>query len=362
MKRKRRDIEIAVLGDIMLGSAVGHRPEDVSAMAERLWSPLAGSHLVLANLECPVTSMAEPRANKQYNYRTAASNLALFDRRFVLGLANNHIMDFGAAGLCDTLDALSARSLMYAGAGRTIDEAMRPAIVEAGGGTLAFVCAADPRYQPAGEARPGTCPATPDVLSAAISSVRDAADAVVVSLHMGMEYIAVPTPYMQRMAALCLSEGARLVVFHHAHCLSGYTTGSSGTVLWGTGNYVFPAGPDFTFDPHFDAAVWQVTLSPGAVGGDAVRIVPIRLDPDGVPSVAAGATAERIGRTVNRWSARLASGRLLGVRRLLLLMRPSFLRANLPHYVEIARRESVRGVLRSVWSTIRTQLRGGGRV
>lgn len=359
MSSTGRAIRISVAGDIMLGSAADLPPADLSSAAGRLWSPMSGSHLTLVNLESPVTASAAPRANKQYNYRAAPEALALFDRRFVLGLANNHLMDFGESGLLDTLGELSSRGLVFAGAGRTLAEASRPAIVEAGGATVAVLCAADPRYQPAGPDRPGTCPATPDVLGPALSRARAAADVVVVSLHMGMEYIPVPTPYMQRMAAFCLAEGARLVVFHHAHCLSGHTRGAGGTVLWGTGNYVFPAGPSFTFDPHFDGAVWNVTLQLGDARGDSVRVVPIRLDADGLPSVAAGRDAERITRAVARWSARLASGRMLGIRRLLLLMRPSFLRANLPHYWEIGRRESLRGVFRSVASTIRTQLRSG---
>ena len=45
-------------------------------------------------------------------------------------LANNHVLDYGYAGLEETLSTLTASGLKVAGAGRNITEARRPAIID----------------------------------------------------------------------------------------------------------------------------------------------------------------------------------------------------------------------------------------
>ena len=44
-------------------------------------------------------------------------------------LANNHVMDWGHAGLIDTLQTLDAAGIAHAGAGENADEAAAPAVV-----------------------------------------------------------------------------------------------------------------------------------------------------------------------------------------------------------------------------------------
>ncbi len=356
-----KNISIAVAGDIMLGSGYVNKPNiaQVAKQADHIQAPMKGSHLVLANLECSITSSKDARANKKYNIRSSPEALAVFDRRFVLSLANNHIMDFGERGLLDTLEALDSRGLVYAGAGRTLDEARRPAVVEVEGIKIGVVCAADPRYQPAGPAQAGTCPATPELLRESLSDLRGRADAVAVSLHIGMEFVSVPTPFMRRIADLCLAEGARLVVFHHSHCLSGWTRNDGGVVIWSTGNYFFPYIIPKGYRPWFDSCVWRVGISVSGTGVDSVETIPVVLDRTGLPFIAKGGQALRIGRTIDRWSSRIESGRFLGGWCLLSLLRPSYLWVVLCNYLSIARREGLFGMLNSFFSTIRTQFQGG---
>jgi poly-gamma-glutamate capsule biosynthesis protein CapA/YwtB (metallophosphatase superfamily) len=356
-----KNISIAVVGDIMLGSRYVDKPDNdrVAKLAEHIQAPIKDAHLILANLECPITSSKIARANKRYNLRSSSDTLAVFDHRFVLSLANNHIMDFGEQGLVDSLEALESRGLVHAGAGRTLEEARRPAVVEVEGVKIGILCAADPRYNPAGPTQPGTCPAAPEFLRENLREIRDQVDTYIVSLHIGMEFIAVPTPFMQRIADLCLTEGARLVVFHHSHCLSGWTCNEKGLVFWGTGNFLFPYEIPRGYRPWFDSCVWLASLAVPGFGVDSVETVPISLDHAGFPSIAEGRRALRIKRTVTRWSSRLESGRFLSVWRLLLMLRPAYLWVNIVNYLAIARREGFFGILSSIFSTIRTQFQQG---
>ena len=47
-----------------------------------------------------------------------------------VSLANNHIMDFGPEALEDTIAVLQEHGVAYAGAGRNLEEARRPALME----------------------------------------------------------------------------------------------------------------------------------------------------------------------------------------------------------------------------------------
>ena len=358
---ENRKINIAIVGDIMLGDGGVDNltPEGVTELAERIQSQTENAQIVLANLENPVTDAQEFRENKKYNLKSSAKTLNLFDNRFVLCLANNHIMDFGAQGLIDTLEALETRNLVYSGAGKTLNKARKPAVVEVDGIKLGILCASDPRYQQAGPTQSGTCPATPDLLREIIADLRDNVDVVVAILHMGMEFVPVPTPLMQRLADLCLEEGARIVVFHHSHCISGWTSDERGTVIWGAGNYLFPYNMPRGFKPWFDSCIWNVELSVPKSGVDKVEITPIEIDSNGFPAIAQGTRARRIKRTIDRWSNRLKSNRFTGMWRLCSLMRPSYLWVAIANYLSIARRQGIGGMLKSIFSTLSTQFKKG---
>ena len=78
----------------------------------------------------------------------------------VATLAGNHIFDSGPNGVEDTIAALHELGIATTGAGMTIDEARRPAIVEAGGlrvGTLSYNCVG-PRESRATSRKAGAAP------------------------------------------------------------------------------------------------------------------------------------------------------------------------------------------------------------
>lgn len=57
----------------------------------------------------------------------------------VIGLSNNHTMDYSYDGLESTLQALEERKVAYAGAGRTLYEAARPAVIDTPAGQVAVI-------------------------------------------------------------------------------------------------------------------------------------------------------------------------------------------------------------------------------
>jgi poly-gamma-glutamate capsule biosynthesis protein CapA/YwtB (metallophosphatase superfamily) len=86
----------------------------------------------IINLETSVTVQDEYWPAKGINYRMHPDNIACLGaaRIDVCGLANNHVLDYGYAGLEETLDTVTAAGIKTAGAGRDLAEARRPAIVD----------------------------------------------------------------------------------------------------------------------------------------------------------------------------------------------------------------------------------------
>src|SRR5262249_47647557 len=91
---------------------------------------------------------------------------------------NNHVLDFGRAGLAETLGALAAAGVPAAGAGRDAAQARQPAAVPVPGGGRVVVVACGaassgiPPHWAATATRPGiaflprpACPASPPMTS-----------------------------------------------------------------------------------------------------------------------------------------------------------------------------------------------------
>lgn len=330
-----------------------------SKFKDTFYSPFNGSDLIFGNFEAPIAlATMEPREKKLYNLRHFPDSLNLFDQRFVLSLANNHIMDFGDKGLRLTLESLAERGIPFVGAGLNLEEASRPIYLEHGGSRIAFVSAADPRFQPATSNSAGTMPAIPDLLDDVLRSASKSADQVVVSIHAGMEFTRVPTPFMQRLAKVCAESGVSSVAFHHAHCISGHTQIGDTDIFWGLGNYCFPKVLPVEFKPWFDSVVVHIQL-----GADSslkkIIASPIRLDAYGMPSPATEKYVERIRAIWSGCSARIACGGNFRLWRIGSVLRLSYIRLSWVNYKAMIRRKGMRSFLQFLLKTVKLYFIGG---
>ncbi|MGC1183137.1 CapA family protein [Legionella sp.] len=85
----------------------------------------------LINLETSVTSDGIPCLSKGIQYRMHPENIdAITAARInVCSLANNHILDWGINGFCETLETLNKERIAHAGAGQNIQQAQAPGIL-----------------------------------------------------------------------------------------------------------------------------------------------------------------------------------------------------------------------------------------
>ncbi|HVA74114.1 MAG TPA: CapA family protein [Acidimicrobiales bacterium] len=268
--------------------------------------PILGSNDVnLVNLETSVGSAGQAQ-NKQYTfqsppellYRLRAAGVS------VVNLANNHSLDFGVAGLLQTISDARAAGLLVVGAGATRAEAYSPAVVDTPAGRVAFLGLS--QVVPAGWAATATQPGVASAfdLPAAIAAVREArslADQVVVMVHAGVELNQCPTADQYALTKALVGAGANVVVGSHPHVLQGLERIGSALVDYSLGDFVWYAG-----SPQIDVT-GLLSVELGSAGADTYEFTPAVIDATGSPQPLTGAAAS--GALANLASLTPGSGR-----------------------------------------------------
>jgi poly-gamma-glutamate capsule biosynthesis protein CapA/YwtB (metallophosphatase superfamily) len=254
---------LALLGDVMLGrggaaAARTMRPADMWGDVLPL---LQQAGLRIANLECALTRHTQPwaRSGKMFHFRADPGAVRFLQaaRIDACALANNHVLDFEARGLVDTLDALDAAGIRHAGAGADAAAAAAPALIDVHGESPARVAlVAFTDNQPdfaAGEQRPGTNHLEVSLDDATLARVADAieaaraggADLVVFSNHWGSNFVERPGPEFRAFAHRVIELGADVYYGHSAHLCQGIEIHRGRPILYDTGDFI----DDYAVDP-----------------------------------------------------------------------------------------------------------------
>jgi poly-gamma-glutamate synthesis protein (capsule biosynthesis protein) len=167
----------------------------------------------------------------------------------------------------DTVAGLRELGIASAGAGMSLDEARRPAVVVAGDvrvGVLSYNCVG-PREARATSSKAGcaaldvlthyeldyagpggppraytfVAPESLDALRGDVLALRDGVDVVVVAFHKGLGHVPVQVhSYERELARTAIDCGADVVAGHHAHILRGIELYRGKPVFHGLGNFV----------------------------------------------------------------------------------------------------------------------------
>jgi poly-gamma-glutamate synthesis protein (capsule biosynthesis protein) len=255
--------------------------------------------LLIGNLESVITTRGT-RQSKTYTFRAPARGArALRAGGFdIVGVANNHALDFGRTGLADTLRNLRRAGVRSMGGGADAAAARAPVILRRDGLRIAVLDRADAHLDSnewphlrweATDRRSGLAYGRPAELRRDVRAAHRVADVVVVMLHSGREYAASPTQAQRRIVRAALDGGAALVVSAHPHVLQRGRRSGSTMVAWSLGNFVFDGFA--TVPGARDSAILDVTLGPAGV--TSVRWHPVVIR-GGFPQPASGAARRRI--------------------------------------------------------------------
>lgn len=218
---------------------------DISSLiGKSLYDAFQNADISSVNLECALTKSTAPIEKNGPNLKASpeAINGIKALNPSIVGLANNHIMDFGEKGLSDTLENLRDQKLSYIGVGRNLEEATQSIhIIEKKGWRIGFYACAEHEFTIATGNSPGANPFDPLVTGDVIKSlkVENSLDILIVLYHGGKEYYQYPSPGLQKVCRHLVEKGANLVVCQHSHCIGAYEQYLHGEIVYGQGNFIF---------------------------------------------------------------------------------------------------------------------------
>ncbi|MCK5451518.1 MAG: CapA family protein, partial [Candidatus Omnitrophica bacterium] len=130
---------------------------------DNLQKNIAGADLSFLNLETPLCIKGKPIEKTGPNFTAHPDCIkAIKGAGFeVVGLANNHIMDFGNEGLEETIRSCKSAGLTICGAGKNLTQAQQIPIIERRGLKIAYIAVAEHEFSIAGADRAGAAPLDP---------------------------------------------------------------------------------------------------------------------------------------------------------------------------------------------------------
>ena len=240
-----REVIINAVGDILLTGSCesflkknGYDYPFAATAAE-----LQRGDITVGNLEAPLSRGGCEFKGKRFRFRgdpRIAPALKKAGFR-VVTLANNHLMDYGESAMEETVEHLRREGIAYAGAGKTLAEARKGAVINANGVRVAFLAYSftfPPEFYATAD-RAGTAPGFARIFSEDIATARRNADYVAVSFHWGREWETAPLPYQITAAHGAIDAGADLVIGHHPHVLQGVERYKRGVIFYSLGNFAF---------------------------------------------------------------------------------------------------------------------------
>ena len=199
-------------------------------------SPDFGDNLVFANLEGPVCSDGLSPIEKVGSHLHSAP--FRLKGRWVFTLANNHLMDFQAEGMRETMTFLREQGFPFGGAGENEFEARKTLWLSENGKRIAVICCCEHQFGVAGPDMAGVSAQGTWVAESIVGARKDGADIVVVSSHAGSESTKLVSPRLQALYHSWIDVGADVIHGHHAHVPQGWETYKGKPIFYGLGNFI----------------------------------------------------------------------------------------------------------------------------
>ncbi len=207
----------------------------------------------IINLETAVTRSNDYWKGKGINYRMNPDNVSCLTAAGIdcCSLANNHTLDWGYAGLQETLETLHKVKVKTAGAGINLREAEAPEVLEVEGKgrvlLLAFgsttsgipwLWAARPD-KPGVNLLPDLSKETVNTIKTQVDLVKQKGDVVIFSVHWGGNWgYEIPEGQIQFAHWLIDHAGVDIVYGHSSHHAKAFEIYKDRLVLYGCGNFL----------------------------------------------------------------------------------------------------------------------------
>jgi poly-gamma-glutamate capsule biosynthesis protein CapA/YwtB (metallophosphatase superfamily) len=279
------------------------------------------------NLETSVTARGEFAPRKGVHYRMHPDNIGCLTaiRPDVCALANNHILDFGYAGLSDTLSTLTDSGIACAGAGLNVEQAHRPVTVTLsdGGRVVIASCGMGSSGIPRGWEATGRRPGVALVADLSDRSAVEVArrvctdkqqgDVAIVSVHWGSNWGYDVDSGQIRFAHKLIDEGVDVVHGHSSHHPRPIEVYRGKLILYGCGDTIDDYEGIGTYESfrHELRLLYFASIERATGNLNALRMMPMRMRRmriEGVPDDDAEWLRATVEQASNRFGTRINAG------------------------------------------------------
>jgi poly-gamma-glutamate capsule biosynthesis protein CapA/YwtB (metallophosphatase superfamily) len=236
-----KNIELLFCGDL---APIGRNEKlilDGVDLFEDVKSDIKKADLAFVNLEAPLTS-SNHKINKNGPCLKANPNTidAIKNAGFnLIGLANNHIMDYDEQGLLDTQNSCAKIGLETVGAGKNLKESQAIYYKKIKKTIIAIIAIAEHEFSIANEDNAGCAPLDMIDNYNQIKEAKANADVVILTLHGGNEYFQYPRPGLRKICKHFVDLGVDAVICHHIHTVGAYEEYKGKFISYGLGNFLF---------------------------------------------------------------------------------------------------------------------------
>jgi poly-gamma-glutamate synthesis protein (capsule biosynthesis protein) len=212
----------------------------------------AAPDLRIINLETSITVSNDFWPRKGINYRMHPGNTPCITAAGIdcCALANNHVLDWGYAGLEETLESLEKAGIQAPGAGHNLGQAQAPVIFETTGSSRVIVFSAGsessgvPPSWAATHDRAGVnyidfSEQTADRIAQQVQAVKQSGDIVVMSIHWGGNWGYRVTDAQRGFAHRLIDDaGIDVIHGHSSHHPRGIEIYRNRPIIYGCGDFV----------------------------------------------------------------------------------------------------------------------------
>ncbi len=265
-------LQIIATGDICLQTKNNEYP------FENIKQVSLNKDILFGNLETVLSNYGQ-EMEKTVSLHTSPGKVSYlknagFD---ILNIANNHIMDLGPDGFNETLEVLSQNNLKFIGAGN--QKFNQPyQIIEKKGIKVGFLGYCEGNF---GDSKEGVFINRIDEnnITADIKNLKLECDAIIVSLHWGIENVFYPSPHQIKLARHLIDTGATLILGHHPHVVQGIEKYKNGLIVYSLGNFQFEGKEEKTQK----SIIFSVEINKNRI--ENYKITPVRLDKNFLPRI-----------------------------------------------------------------------------
>lgn len=209
--------------------------------------------LRIINLETSVTKSDDYWKSKEIHYRMNPKNVPCITAAKIdyCALANNHVLDWGYSGLAETLETLAKANVKSSGAGKNIEDAESPAVLEVKekGRVIIFSLGLEtsgiPPSWAASENRAGVnlienlSEHSVQRIRKRVETIKSKGDIVVASIHWGANWgYEVSSEQREFANELIDQAGIDVIHGHSSHHVKGIEVYGNKLILYGCGDFL----------------------------------------------------------------------------------------------------------------------------